>query len=148
MLAKYFSDGPTAYLDPSVLTAQVQFTNTFIQNANLSTLLDLSERRITEIEAQKLDTLDLPQVNELVALYISGTDGDSLRDEAFLNFIEYNQVTWSGGADAYLTCNLEVRGPEYIGACQQSIECSRPNNTVPYECTASSELSSEACNEK
>jgi len=28
---------------------------------------------------------------------------------------KYNLVSWHGGADAYMTCNLGARAPEYVG---------------------------------
>eukprot|EP00210_Caulerpa_lentillifera_P005376 g5138.t1 len=146
VLAKYFSDGPTGFLDPSVLTAQVQFTNNYLQTANLTALHNLANQRVAEIQRQKEDTLQLPQVVELVALYDSVSS--RFDDEMLPAFVEYNQVTWNGGEDTYLTCNLQIRGPEYIGQCTDSISCTRESNTVPYECSASFGLTSDECNSR
>ena len=32
----------------------------------------------------------------------------------------YNYVTWSGGASAYQTCDLEDRAATYVGTCTSS----------------------------
>lgn len=124
----------------------MQFTNSYLQSANLSALHDLASRRITEIQSQKQDTLQLPQVAEMIELYGSEGVSSKLQDELLPTFIEYNQVVWEGGPESYLTCNLQVRGPEYLGECFDRITCTRDNNTIPYECNSTSGLTPEECN--
>jgi len=112
----------------------------------LSALHDLASRRITEIQSQKQDTLQLPQVAAMVDLYNSEGVTSKLQDELLPTFIDYNQVVWDGGPECYMTCNLQVRGPEYLGQCVDRITCTRENNTIPYECNSSTGLTPEECN--
>jgi hypothetical protein len=50
---------------------------------------------------------------------------------------DYNLATWDGNTTAYLSCNLELRGPEYLGTCtDMPVTCaSQSNDTAPYACT-------------
>jgi hypothetical protein len=50
---------------------------------------------------------------------------------------DYNLATWSGNATAYLTCNLGVRGPEYLGRClPMPVSCTASVvDGAPYVCT-------------
>ena len=43
----------------------------------------------------------------------------------------YNYVTWSGGASAYQTCDLEDRAATYVGTCTSSgyTTCNTPLST-------------------
>lgn len=51
---------------------------------------------------------------------------------------EYNFVTWTGNTSAYMQCNLETRGKDYLGTCVPlGRTCTVTNNdTFPYNCTA------------
>ncbi len=54
--------------------------------------------------------------------------------------IDYNLATWEGSSTAYLTCNLALRGAEYIGMCTPMEVVCTPNgtnDTRPYNCTRS-----------
>jgi hypothetical protein len=50
---------------------------------------------------------------------------------------DYNLATWDGNTTAYLSCNLELRGPEYLGTCtDMPVTCAgQTNDTAPYACT-------------
>jgi hypothetical protein len=51
--------------------------------------------------------------------------------------VDYNLAVWGGNTTAYLTCNLDIRGPEYLGTCaDMPVTCAA--NAVdarPYNCT-------------
>lgn len=51
--------------------------------------------------------------------------------------VDYNLAVWDGNTTAYLTCNLDIRGPEYVGTCMDMpVTCAA--NAVdarPYNCT-------------
>lgn len=51
--------------------------------------------------------------------------------------VDYNLATWGGNTTAYLTCNLDIRGPEYLGRCvAMPVSCtSNPVDSRPYNCT-------------
>jgi len=50
---------------------------------------------------------------------------------------EYNLVKWAGNTTGYLKCDLEKRGPEYLGTCTpQAVTCAASgSDTAPWECT-------------
>lgn len=55
--------------------------------------------------------------------------------------VDYNLATWDGNTIAYLTCNLDIRGPEYLGTCtDMPVTCTGTitSDTVPYNCTKAS----------
>lgn len=139
VLAKYFSDGPTGYLDPTTLTASNRLTAPEIESANLLDLISRSQDRIVEIGNQKAEVRSLAPVNKMIKKYKSIPDGE------FPNFVNYNHVQWNGGADAYLTCHLETRAPEYSGTCRSKIDCQRIENTDPYTCPPSAKLDQGQC---
>jgi hypothetical protein len=49
---------------------------------------------------------------------------------------DYNLATWDGKTTAYLSCNLDLRGPEYLGTCiDMPVTCAaQTNDTAPYSC--------------
>jgi hypothetical protein len=51
--------------------------------------------------------------------------------------VDYNLATWDGNTTAYLTCNLNIRGPEYLGSCASlPVTCtSNAADSAPYNCT-------------
>ncbi|WIA39913.1 hypothetical protein OEZ86_013355 [Tetradesmus obliquus] len=53
-----------------------------------------------------------------------------------LSVADYNLATWDGNTTAYLSCNLDIRGPEYLGMCtDMPVTCaSQTNDTAPYSC--------------
>lgn len=64
----------------------------------------------------------------------------------------YNYVTWTGGEDAYQTCDLSERGATYVGTCTAAVKCNTTltRNTVDtsltdvsYSCSDNS--TSSAC---
>ena len=148
VLAKFFSDGPTGFIDPASLVAQSRLTKSAVQSASLAELTQRSRERIAEIESQKNETRHLPAVEEMLRKYSTTAIADRLAAEILPSFIGYNHVQWSGGADEYLTCNLATRGPDYLGQCVEKIRCTRDNNTAPYTCPSSNDLSAEACSQK
>lgn len=50
---------------------------------------------------------------------------------------DYNLINWLGNTTAYMRANLDTRGPEYLGTCQDmSVSCvATSNDTTPYNCT-------------
>ena len=147
-LAKYFSDGPTGYLDPTLLTAQQRLTTSSIPVSNLTELISRSRSRIDEIRGQQNEVTRLDAVSEILSLYGASPIIEKLETELLPIFIEYNHVEWNGGADAYLTCNLSERGPQYVGHCIDRILCTRANNTDSFACPQPLNLTSEECSKQ
>lgn len=46
-------------------------------------------------------------------------------------------ATWGGNTTAYLTCNLNLRAPEFIGTCvDMPVACAAQSvDAQPYNCT-------------
>ena len=148
ILAKYFSDGPIGYLDPTLLIAQQRLTKSSIQASNLSELISRSRSRIDEIRGQQNEVARLDAVSEMRSMYGASPIIEKLETELLPTFIEYNHVEWNGGADAYLRCNLPERGPQYVGNCIDQTLCTRANNTDAYTCPDSLNLTSEECSKQ
>jgi len=51
--------------------------------------------------------------------------------------VTYNLAAWEGSTTAYLTCNLDMRGPEYQGRCVAlPVSCKAQSvDSQPYNCT-------------
>lgn len=53
--------------------------------------------------------------------------------------VDYNLAVWEGNTTAYLTCNLDIRGPEYLGTCvDMPVTCAAntaASDARPYNCT-------------
>jgi hypothetical protein len=125
-----------------------------LQDANL-TFIDYGARvqaRIVELAAQEAD---------VAAISITGPDSRKATiaqvRSAFqsaggnttwlpaapalgsLLAVDYNLATWSGNTTAYMTCNLAIRGPEYLGTCSDmpvscAVNSSDTSGMYPYKC--------------
>ena len=146
VLAKYFSDGPTGYLDPTALSAQLKLITREVNNATLEELKERSDNRITEIYEQQQEVDELPQIIEMLRKYSSLRV--NLSEDVLPTFIDYNYVAWNGSETEYLRCELATRAPKYIGQCTELIECTRANQSTPFTCPQNADLSSEECNER
>lgn len=51
--------------------------------------------------------------------------------------VNYNLAEWNGNTTAYLTCNLNIRGPEYLGTCaDMPVACVATTvDAQPYNCS-------------
>lgn len=61
--------------------------------------------------------------------------------------VDYNLASWDGNTTAYLTCNLDIRGPDYVGKCTDlPVQCvvNPGSDTNPYNCTRFSDNSTVA----
>lgn len=143
VLAKYFAEGPSAYLEPVLLSAQLKLSTRLVKNSSLSTLLENAEGRLQEILQQQAEVRELAPIQDMVTLR-------SLIDVNYTkhplpSFIPYNYVAWDGNNEEYLICNLENRAPKYVGNCVTKVSCSRENDTAPFTCPERSDLSAEDC---
>jgi hypothetical protein len=75
----------------------------------------------------------------------TGATASSLPDAPSLGplAVDYNLATWDGNSTAYLTCNLPLRGPEYLGRCvPMPVACTlNPVDSKPYNCSRLSDAS-------
>jgi len=126
-------------MDPTSLLAEVQLTAASIQTSNLTTLLIRSQSRISEIIDQQLEVHRIPAVKEMIQKYNQPEIRELLDSQVLPTFLDYNHIIWTGGRDSYLSCNLAVRAPDYVGQCTPKISCSRDNDTAPYTCPGHSQ---------
>ncbi|GMH41042.1 hypothetical protein BSKO_08952 [Bryopsis sp. KO-2023] len=142
-LAKYFSDGPTGYMDPAALTAQLSLATREVRNSTLDELRERSQSRTEEIYEQQQEIEEIDVIQEMIGKY-SAVDANFTKDPV-PTFVAYNYVTWSGSSVEYLVCDLEARAPKYMGECQPSVVCTRDDDTSPYTCPNRPELLAEEC---
>lgn len=83
--------------------------------------------------------LPCPLPDLQVKAAFSGATASSLPDAPSLGplSVDYNLATWEGNSTAYLTCNLDLRGPEYQGRCvSMPVTCTaNPVDSRPYNCS-------------
>lgn len=102
-LADYYVEGPYTVPPP----ARAALASTYVSSGNL-TLADYisrSQARITELDTARATVQALPEV--VTANY----------EDTVSTTYSYNYVTWTGGADAYQTCDLSDKASTYVGTC-------------------------------
>jgi hypothetical protein len=105
--------------------------------------------RITEIAAQQASVAALSivgpdqtaTVGQLQAAFTAAGANNTFVPAASaitLLAVDYNLATWEGNTTAYLSCNLAVRGPEYLGRCvDMPVTCgSTTIDAQPYNCSS------------
>lgn len=85
------------------------------QTASFAEVLLRVEARILEIDLMRDMMNDLPEV-QTMEKYMRDNDMSSAG---------YNYVSWTGGAEAYMTTNLTLRAPEYDGECRKDVPVTR-----------------------
>eukprot|EP00873_Tetraselmis_striata_P015466 jgi/Tetstr1/435730/TSEL_024629.t1 len=91
--------------------------------ANQTASFDVARTRINARIAELGVMSDI--MSELVDVrlmqdYVRTADMDNAR---------YNYVAWSGGSEAYMTMNLTLRAPEYIGVCREGVTVTQEPRT-------------------
>ncbi|GFR50551.1 hypothetical protein Agub_g12825 [Astrephomene gubernaculifera] len=140
--------------------AALNMTRRIVYNSTIH-LLQLAPRataRIAEVQEQIADVrqIELPYpmasyqnytfVNTTVGVLfdvftLAGATNASIPDASSpmlgMFSISYNLATWAGNTTAYMRCDLEGRGPEYIGECvaMNNTCVATTNDTIPYNCT-------------
>ncbi|KAK9819873.1 hypothetical protein WJX72_003501 [[Myrmecia] bisecta] len=137
-LANFYVEGPYTIPPP----ARAALTRPNVNNANrtLTDFATLANSRIQELTTERANVAALPEVQA----YSSMSQGAST--------ITYDYVTWTGGADAYDTCNLETRSPNYVGTCAPRMACSSATvkingaDNIVYSCAGTSLSASDCSN--
>ncbi|KAL0022694.1 hypothetical protein WJX77_001966 [Trebouxia sp. C0004] len=102
-LADYYVEGPYTVPPP----ARAALASTYVSSGNL-TLADYisrSQARITELNTAQATVQARAEV-----VIANNEDPTSAT-------YSYNYVAWTGGADAYQTCDLSDRASTYVGTC-------------------------------
>jgi len=163
-LQEYYLAGPMYYSVPPPAALAIS-RRTIYSNPNI-TGLDIVQRanaRIAEVQGQMQDTLInvtlIPPptssignktILEVVSQFLAAGASDPLVANVSNVFLpdanstalgdlrfDYNLVFWQGNTSAYMQCNLDQRGPKWLGVCQpMNVTCLvQANDTVPYICT-------------
>ncbi len=140
--------------------ASINMTRRVVYNTSVH-MLDLAPRaraRIAELKGQQDDvasfviqaplatyknlTFANVTVGQLYSTFLAaGATNATIPkpDNATLGMfaIPYNLVAWQGNTTAYMRCDLDDRGKEFVGECvAMNVSCvSTLNDTVPYNCT-------------
>lgn len=138
--------------NPAKKQTKVIFVLHWLQDPNItfSTYATRTIARIAEIAAQQASVrqISIQGPNKLTATIgditaafaAAGANTTVLPAAPGLGqfAIDYNLAQWDGNTTAYLTCNLDIRGPEYLGTCVDlPVTCTTNtgSDTNPYNCT-------------
>uniref|UniRef100_A0A061RIA9 Polycystin cation channel family n=1 Tax=Tetraselmis sp. GSL018 TaxID=582737 RepID=A0A061RIA9_9CHLO len=87
------------------------WTTYAVQEANMKIVHTRIQNRIDEIKDYEDDVEARPEVRTMRSYFA----------EHGMGYREYNYVAWTGGAEAYLTTNLTLRAPGYVGQCRENV---------------------------
>lgn len=121
--------------DPGV-TFSTYATRTIARIAEIAT----QQANVLQISIQSPDSTNATISDIVDAFKAAGASTTTLPASPSLGpfALDYNLAQWGGNTTAYLTCNLDVRGPEYLGACVDlPVTCTNNpgSDTRPYNCT-------------
>jgi hypothetical protein len=163
-LQNYYILGPFYYTRPQpayqAITRATVYNN---PNITLQTLAGLSNNRTTELNSIQDETLNITitspltskypdkTLNEIVNQFLMAGASSPLSWQTASSILlpdmnssalgdlrtEYNFVSFKGNATAYLQCNLETRGKNYVGKCMEMpVSCALSGgDNPPYLCT-------------
>ncbi|KAA6428169.1 MAG: hypothetical protein FRX49_01765, partial [Trebouxia sp. A1-2] len=102
-LADYYVEGPYTVPPP----ARAALASTYVSSGNLTlaNYISRSQARITELDTARATVQARAEV-----VIANNEDPTSAT-------YSYNYVAWTGGADAYQTCDLSDRASTYVGTC-------------------------------
>lgn len=162
-LQNYYILGPYYYSNPQPAYQAITRTTVYNNpNVTLQSIASLARARTTELDTIQDQTLGITvpspdsksypvkTLNEIVNQFLMAGATSPLnwaRTPATLPDMnstalgdlrtEYNFVAFQGNSTAYLQCNLNQRGPKYVGTCvNMPVSCKLSGtDNPPYNCT-------------
>eukprot|EP00892_Ulva_mutabilis_P001573 jgi/Ulvmu1/11416/UM075_0078.1 len=115
---------PVTSLPTSTVLERLQTRNALVERINA---------RLEEVEMVKSTVDQLPEIEQMRAVASTWQ-------------IEYNLAAWAGGKEAYETCNIAARAPEYSGTCTPALPftVTAASTAAPYTCGASNATATAA----
>lgn len=137
---------------PVVSAAMLLLVSCTVQDAGISfaEYANRARARITEIAAQQASVAALsisgPNATTATVGQVKAAFAAAGANSTYLPAapavgplaVTYNLATWDGNTTAYLGCNLDIRGPEYVGWCAaMPVTCEAlAVDSKPYNCTS------------